>query len=100
MIGVDWSFTWDERKEELNIKKHGVSFEHAKCVWLDPRAVEFYDDENSTDEDRFIRMGAGITGMSVLVVVFCEYDDDQKIIRLISARKATPRERKVYEKGI
>ena len=90
-------FEWDEDKSESNYKKHSIRFDEAQTVFVDPDSVEFFDDEHSEEEDRFIRVGRSLK-MNVLLVVFCERDAN--IIRIISARKATPQERRDYEKGI
>ena len=83
-------FEWDDEKAKLNLKKHGVLFETAAKVFLDENRIEIYDEANSIDEDRYITIGmAG----DVLFVVYTERDPK---IRLISARLATARERKVY----
>lgn len=91
-------FEWDEQKNKSNFKKHGVWFEEAQTVWADPRSVEFLDPDHSSGEDRFIRIGFS-TRNRILIVVFCERENES-IIRVISARKATPREVNQYEKGI
>ncbi|MBS1959961.1 MAG: BrnT family toxin [Bdellovibrionales bacterium] len=91
-------FEWDEKKNRSNRKKHGVWFEEAQQVFDDASALRFYDPEHSKDEDRFILLGMSGPGR-LLVVVYCERDSDS-IIRIISARKATKRESKDYEKGI
>ena len=80
-----------------NFKKHSVRFEEAQTVFLDPHAIEFFDNETEVDEDRFIRIGLS-RKPRVLLVVFCQTGDG--ITRIISARKATPEERSVYEEGI
>lgn len=90
-------FEWDENKSETNFSKHGIRFEEAQTVFLDSRAVEFFDDLHSTKEDRFIRIGIS-RKMNLLLVIFCERDLNS--IRIISARRATPNERKVYEEGV
>lgn len=83
-------FEWDEEKNALNRKKHGISFEAASFVFFDPNYIEMYDFEHSVDEDRFVAIGkAG----DVLFVVFTERKDK---IRLISARIATFTERRLY----
>ena len=93
-------FDWDDTKNKSNFKKHSIWFEEAKTVWADPKSVEFLDPEHSDDEDRFIRIGFS-TSNRILVVVFCERDEeDESIIRLISARKATPKEVSEHEKRI
>jgi uncharacterized protein len=90
-------FEWDEDKSEINRKKHQVRFDEAQTVFLDPQAIDLYDEDHSEDEDRFVRIG--LSGkLKVLLVVYCERDENH--IRIISARKATAEERKVYEKGI
>ena len=90
-------FEWNEDKSEVNHKKHQIRFEEAQTVFLDPQAIDFYDEAHSESEDRFIRIGVS-EKLNVLLVVFCERDEGH--IRIISARKATAEERKLYEKGI
>jgi uncharacterized protein len=91
-------FEWDEQKNDSNLKKHGVCFEEACEVWADEFAQEFFDSENSEGEDRFIRVGHNQEAR-VLFVVFCERGEGD-LIRIISARKATRKERGQYEKRI
>ncbi|MDH4467646.1 MAG: BrnT family toxin [Bacteriovoracaceae bacterium] len=91
-------FEWDEGKNIRNFKKHAVWFEEAKSVWADPNSVEFLDSEHSDKEERFIRIGHS-SNMLFLLVIFCEFNAGN-IVRIISARKATPKERKQYEEGI
>jgi uncharacterized DUF497 family protein len=86
---------WDESKAESNIKKHGVAFEEAATVLSDPGAQTFMDD--GANEERFITVGYS-TLRRLLLVVWCERDGD--IIRINSARKTTPKERRTYEKGV
>ena len=84
-------FEWDEKKEELNIKKHGINFEVASHVFLDPERIEYYDAAHSNaEEDRFITIG--YVG-EVLTVVYTERTE---ILRIISARMATKKEREAY----
>ena len=90
-------FTWDDNKNRLNFKKHGVWFEEAQTVWLDSQASEFFDPDHSESEDRFLRVGYSAKN-DILVVVFCERHGG--IIRIIPARKATLRERMKHEEGI
>lgn len=91
-------YEWDEEKYFINKTKHGIRFEDAMVIWADQNALEFYDPDNSTNEDRFIRVGLNpIKG--ILFVVFCEKEDGD-IIRIISARKATTEERKEYERQL
>jgi len=88
-------FVWDPKKASLNLKKHKVSFSEAKSVFYDEFAVQFFDDENSTSEDRFIMLGVSNESRA-LVVCHCERDSGDTI-RIISARKATNSERRFYE---
>ena len=81
------SFVWDEKKARENLQKHQVSFEEAQTVFSDPNARMIFDLEHSTDEERFILLGIS-SGLRLLVVCHCYYEDDM-VIRIISARKAT-----------
>ena len=91
------TFEWDEAKSRTNLKKHGVSFLVARSVFFDEYAVQFYDEDNSSEEDRFIM--PGMSNLSrVLVVCHCERAGGE-VIRIISARKATKRERGFYPQG-
>lgn len=89
------NFEWDANKAAANLEKHGASFEEAQEVFDDPEALTSYDEKHSVTEDRFI-----ITGFSsrrLLMVVLAELQAD--VIRIISAREAVRRERKLYEEG-
>ena len=90
----DLRFEWDERKNAQNRRKHGVSFEEAETVFLDEQALLLDDPDHSSREDRFILLGLS-AAVQVLVVCHC-YRASGKVIRLISARKATATERKGY----
>lgn len=83
-------FEWDEEKNILNQRKHGISFETAAYVFTDENYIEMYDFEHSINEDRYIAIGR--VG-DVLFVVFTERKEK---IRLISARLATEAERRLY----
>lgn len=91
-------FEWDEAKNLINQRKHGISFEEAKSVFFDISAILFDDPDHSEVEDRFL-----IIGMSdkrgICIVSHCYRGADEKI-RIISARKATKSERDIYEQGI
>lgn len=84
------SFEWDEEKNRINREKHGISFETASYVFQDEYYIEMYDFEHSIEEDRYIAIGR--VG-ELLFVVFTERGEK---IRLISARLATERERRLY----
>lgn len=91
--GEKMQFEWDDEKEQKNIKKHGIDFETASRVFQDENRVEIYDEAHSEYEDRYITIGT-INGIAyVLIVVYTERDE---AIRLISARKATAKERSMY----
>ena len=87
-------FKWDQSKALLNLKKHGISFEEAQSVFYDEFALQFYDDEHSSHEDRFIMLGLS-SSARVLVVCHCEREPGD-LIRIISARRATKREGAFY----
>ena len=94
---ADLEFEWDERKDRENRRKHGISFEEAETVFFDENAVEFYDDEHSQSEDRFLMLG--VSGkLRVLLVCHC-LRESGTVIRIISARKATKKEQEFYPRG-
>lgn len=95
-LGSSVRFAWDENKNVLNFEKHDIWFEEAQTIWADSKSPEFYDSDHSDIEDRFIRVGLS-KKLNVLLVVFCERDEN---VRIISARKATKKERELYEEGI
>jgi len=88
------TFSWDDRKERENLRKHGVSFDEATTVFADEKARLKHDPDHPSGEDRFILLGFSAK-LRVLVVVHA-YRQDEKEIRLISARKATRNERRQY----
>ena len=90
-------FEWDENKNIINQQKHGVSFEEAKTVFYDEFALLEYDKKNSGTEDRFRILGLSKKG-NVLLVAHCTRENDT-IIRIISSCKATPNEKKGYERS-
>jgi uncharacterized protein len=90
-------FDWDQAKASANLKKHGISFEEAKSVFYDEFAVQFFDEEHSSDEERFLMLGMS-SGAKLLLVCHCEREHGE-VIRIISARKATKREGAFYQGG-
>jgi len=93
-------FEWDERKNSVNIKKHGINFQEAKTCFEDDFAEVFPDTEHSAIEDRYIFLGLSDIHKT-LVVIYTERDNknnEQVIIRIISARKATKKEFLYYWK--
>ena len=91
-------FDWDTNKNEVNIRKHGVDFEEAETVFEDENAVTIYDEEHSEDEDRFKIIGIS-RKLRELTVCHC-YRNGDEVTRIISARKATKNESKLYERGL
>ena len=89
-------FEWDEKKNEKNRQKHGIWFEEARNIFTDPYHRIFLD--ASQYEERYIAIGYS-GSERLLVIVFC-YKKNEHIIRIISARKATKKERKFYEKRV
>ena len=93
----DLRFEWDPDKDRENQLKHGVAFDEARTTFFDDRAVEFYDDSHSDTEDRFLLLGLSAK-LRILLVSHCLRERND-IIRIISARKATATERKLYPWG-
>jgi uncharacterized protein len=91
------TFSWDDRKAALNLRKHGVSFEDASTVFFDENAKEFFDPDHSADEDRFLMLGFDCR-LRLLVVSY-SFDNQGRQIRIISARKATTKEKGEFARG-
>jgi uncharacterized DUF497 family protein len=90
-------FSWDDRKAAKNLKKHGVSFEDASTVFFDENAKEYFDPDHSADEDRFLMLGFDCR-LRLLVVSYC-FDSQGRQVRIISARKATAKEKGAFFRG-
>ena len=90
-------FEWDLTKATANLKKHQVSFDEAKSVFYDEFAVQFFDEEHSSNEERFLMLGMS-SNARLLLVCHCEREHGE-VIRIISARKATKRESAFYQGG-
>jgi uncharacterized DUF497 family protein len=90
------AFEWDLRKARSNFAKHGVAFEEASTIFGDSLSLTIPDPEHSRTERRYATMGRAFNG-KLLVVVHTDRDDN---IRIISARRASRRERKFYEETI
>ena len=90
------NFEWDENKNKINQRKHGVSFEEAQTVFYDDEALVRDDPDNSDYEERFIILGMS-SKANMLVVCHC-YRASETVIRIISARKATKTESKYYKR--
>ena len=88
-------FEWDDAKAALNIEKHGISFYEAASVFADQKGILLPDVQHSQDEDRFLLIG--VTGERKLLTVV--HVDRTDVLRIISARPATRRERSDYEQS-
>lgn len=86
-------FEWDPEKEKRNQRKHGVSFHEAATVFGDPLSITFHDPDHSAGEERYITIGMSKKGV-ILVVAHAEKGD---AVRVVTARRATRRERRFYE---
>lgn len=95
MYNGNMKFVWDDKKAELNLRKHKVSFEEASTVFFDPLAKLAFDPDHSKNENRMILIGHSQRSNLLFVVHVCK--DDGETIRLISARKATKNEKRDYE---
>jgi hypothetical protein len=94
---VKYNFEWDPDKAKSNAIKHGVRFEDALLVFLDPKALTIFDEDHSHNEDRWITMGlANTIGLCVVHHTFRDTSTGQTIIRIISARKASRNEHLQY----
>jgi uncharacterized DUF497 family protein len=87
------SIVWDPKKAHLNKGKHGIDFEEAATVFRDPLLLVRPDMEHSQEEDRWVALGKSVRQLLLVVV----HTESERTIRLISARKAEPRERRQYE---
>ena len=89
-------FDWDEKKSRANLKKHGVSFDEAQGVFFDDEALVYDDPSHSDEEERFLIIGRSFK-LRVLMICHC-YRGEDTVIRIISARKATSKERFFYDR--
>ena len=86
-------YEWDENKAVKNLAKHGVSFAEAKTIFDDPLYVDFYDQDHSEDEERYLIVGESNRGRLLIV----SYTERRESIWIISAREVTQSEREAYE---
>jgi hypothetical protein len=90
-------FSWDVRKAQVNYEKHGVAFEEAATVFVDPAGLDWADPEHSRHERRHKRLGRSVGGRILLLVyTIRRVPHDHETIRIISARQASRKERKAY----
>jgi len=95
---MELDFEWDPAKALLNAKNHGIAFEQAASVLLDPLALTVFDQEHSVAEERWFTIGQNSSGMLMVVVHTFETLTATRVrVRLISARKPTTNERRTYE---
>jgi uncharacterized DUF497 family protein len=101
MTGVpQYEFEWDPEKARANLEKHGVSFEDAAGIFLDPHASSLFDEDHADREERWVTLGTSRSGrLLVTSHTFHDLGEGRYRIRLISARKATRAERRTYEEG-
>lgn len=92
----DVRFEWDPAKAAENSRKHGVSFEEAQTIFADEFGILLDDPDHSTDESRFVLLGLS-TRLRTLVVAHC-YRSTEEVVRIITARKATRKERDLYNR--
>ena len=94
---MQYNFDWNPIKARQNLQKHGVSFERAAKVFLDPFGISIYDEDHSENEDRWITIGAEANEVLLVVVhTFRGMDTKTVIVRIISARKADHEESQQY----
>ncbi len=100
MPDFQFKFEWDPQKALSNLAKHGVAFPQAVSLFLDPLAVTVEDDEHSEGERRWVTLGLSGTGVLLTVIhTYEEMDAGSALVRVISARRATPSEMRDYEEG-
>ena len=90
-ISEDGKFEWDSNKNEINIKKHGLSFEQILPIFDDPNFLERFDKEHSIDEERYFGLGM----LQGILIVATSYSENSRT-RIISARVASPKEKEIY----
>ena len=97
---MNYNFEWDPNKAKSNILKHKINFEDAISVFKDENAISIFDKEHSLNEDRWITIGLDKkTKILVVIHTFIILDKNNCNIRIISARKATNKEAKLYQEG-
>ncbi len=89
-------FEWDAQKDFSNFRNHGVAFDEARTVFYDENAIEFCDEDHSLKEVRFLMIGLS-SKLRILLVSYAVMETkNEDIVRIISSRKATKNERKIY----
>lgn len=96
-MAMNYDFEWNPQKAQLNKKKHGVTFDEAATIFLDPMAITIYDPDHSGDEDRWVTLGISKNARLLIVChTFREKSPEAATIRIFSSRKATKREHQGY----
>ncbi|MBN1274223.1 MAG: BrnT family toxin [Candidatus Aminicenantes bacterium] len=89
-------FEWDTNKDKVNVKNHGVPFDEAKTVFYDENAIEFYDQNHSLGENRYLMVGLSAR-LRLLIVNYTVHEEkNEDTIRIISSRKPTKNEQMIY----
>ena len=97
---MNYNFEWDPNKAKSNILKHKISFENATSVFKDKNMISIFDEKHSLNEDRWITIGLDKETRTLVVIhTFMSLDNDNYNIRIISARKASKNEIKIYKEG-
>jgi len=97
---MNYNFEWDPNKAKSNISKHKISFEDAISVFKDENAISIFDDKHSLNEDRWVTIGLDKKTRTLVVIhTFIEINNNNCNIRIVSARKATKKEIKLYQEG-
>ena len=97
-MSMRYEFDWDPAKARRNLQKHGISFERAARIFLDPFAISIFDEHHSENEDRWVTIGVETNEILLVVVhTFRKTDAETSLVRIISARKATKEEAHQYD---
>jgi uncharacterized DUF497 family protein len=100
LTATRYQFDWDPAKAAVNLAKHGIVFDAAMTVFLDPLARSRFDEDNSDEEERFVTLGEAKNGQLLVVVhTYLERAPERIDIRIISARRPTGREARQYREG-
>jgi uncharacterized DUF497 family protein len=100
LTATRYQFDWDPAKAAVNLAKHGIVFDAAMTVFLDPLARSRFDEDNSDEENRFVTLGEANNGQLLVVIhTYVESAPQRVHIRIISARRPTGREARQYREG-
>ena len=89
-------FEWDRKKDTANFRNHGIAFDEAKTVFYDENAIEFYDQDHSLRENRYLMIELSSKLRILLVSYTVRQGKDEDVIRIITSRKPTRNEQKIY----